>query len=685
MIIINRYKKILISFLFILSINIQTLAQEHFPTPDVIKDNVDFWIKIYTETSMKEGLLHDRDYPLIIFKKMKMETKVRRQRNRIIKTEKAKVKILLENILSKNEANLTKEETRILSLYKKYATKERIADAYDRIRFQQGQKERYKEGLYRSGAYLDSIRTIFKSYGLPERLIYLPHVESSFDPTAYSKVGAAGLWQFMRSTGKRYMTINYSIDERRDPLIAAVAAAKLLSHNFNSIEAWPLAITAYNHGLAGMKRAVKKTGSKDIGIIIEKHTSSSFQFASKNFYSCFIAASQIAMNPSKYFTDIKYAAPIEYNLIETQYYLRPKTITQYTGISIKELKRLNPSIRSVIFSQNSLIPKNYMLKIPKDMASGKTELALADIPDELKIITPPRPTYYKVQRGDNLYAIASRLKVSARDIAAENNINKMNRIYAGQVLRIPGAAKTVKTKKVALQEPKKLVVAKKETVEVKKKPKPAFPDSLDEIFSAKADTLPEFKVELKGSRAFRFDGDIYDFSLKFPTTSYAKIKVSVNETLGHYADWLSIPTWQIRRLNRMGRRSTIIINQTIKIPVTAENADHFTQKRVEYHMAMEEDFYSSFKVSELKRKEIKRGETLWQISNNSEGTIPLWLLKKHNKHLDLSKLYSGMVLWLPIIAERTDEPGKDDDKWRGIYPVYCEPMHDGFRPGRLIP
>lgn len=673
------YKKQTLLILFVISILSSISAQEHFPTPDVIKDNVEFWIKIYTETSMKEGLLHDRDYPLIIFKKMKMETSVKRQRNRIIKTEKAKVKILLENILSKEETTLTKEESRILALYKKYASKERIADAYDRIRFQQGQKERYKEGLYRSGAYLDSIRVIFKSYGLPERLIYLPHVESSFDPTAYSKVGAAGLWQFMRGTGKQYMTINYSVDERRDPLIAAVAAAKLLSHNYNSIEAWPLAITAYNHGLAGMKRAVSKTGSKDIGVIIEKHSSRSFQFASKNFYSCFIAASQIAMNPTKYFNDIKYAPPIQYNFIKTQYYLRPKTISKYTGISLKEIQRLNPAIRSVIFSQNSLIPKNYLLKIPADMARGKVELALTEIPNELKIITPPRPTYYKVQRGDNLYAIANRLNVSAKNIAAENNINKMNRIYAGQVLRIPGSAKTVKSPVVKTEAPKKVVAVKKSI------PKPELPDSLDEIFSAKADTLPEFKVELKGSRAFRFDGDIYDFSVTFPTTNYAKIKVSINETIGHYADWLSIPTGQIRRLNRMGRRSTIIINQSIKIPVTADMANIFTQKRVEYHMAMEEDFYSSFKVAELKRKEIKRGETLWEISNNNEGTIPLWLLKKHNKHLDLSKLYSGMVLWIPIISERTDDSTRDEDKWRGIHPVYCEPMHDGFRPGRLIP
>ena len=86
------------------------------------------------------------------------------------------------------------------------------------------------------------------SEGVPRELVALPHVESSFNPRAYSHVGAAGLWQFMRSTGRRYMRVDDVVDERMDPHKASVAAARLLGFNYRQIDSWPLAITAYNHG-----------------------------------------------------------------------------------------------------------------------------------------------------------------------------------------------------------------------------------------------------------------------------------------------------------------------------------------------------------------------------------------------------------------------------------------------------
>jgi membrane-bound lytic murein transglycosylase D len=76
-------------------------------------------------------------------------------------------------------------------------------------------------------------------------LAYLPHVESSFNPKAYSKFGAAGMWQFTRSTGKQYMTVSYAVDERRDPILSSRAAARLLKRNFKKFQNWPMAITAY--------------------------------------------------------------------------------------------------------------------------------------------------------------------------------------------------------------------------------------------------------------------------------------------------------------------------------------------------------------------------------------------------------------------------------------------------------
>ena len=118
-------------------------------------------------------------------------------------------------------------------------TLEKLRAMSRRIRFQRGMRDRYYEGLLgRSYYYLDYIRKEFSAQGIPEELAYLPHVESSFNFLAYSKVGAAGMWQFMRSTASLYkMKMNYLIDERRDPYLSTRAAGRLLKTNFKKLGA----------------------------------------------------------------------------------------------------------------------------------------------------------------------------------------------------------------------------------------------------------------------------------------------------------------------------------------------------------------------------------------------------------------------------------------------------------------
>ena len=124
----------------------------------------------------------------------------------------------------------------------------------------------------------------------------------------------------------------------------------------------------------------------------------------------------------------------------------------------------------------------------------------------------------------------------------------------------------------------------------------------------------------------------------------------------------------------MGRGSTIRINQELTIPLDKEALEQFNRRRLEYHMALEEDFYSQYKITELKVKIIQRGETLWDICNE-DGIIPLWLLKKYNKHIDIGLLFPNMKIWLPVVEEKTEKDYKQEanKEWRGIYPTYQEP------------
>ena len=189
-----------------------------------------------------------------------------------------------------------------------------------------GVADRFRAGFVRSGLWMAHIRSSLAEAGVPAALAALPHVESSFDPGVYSLVGASGLWQFTRATGKHYLTIDYVVDERRDPFISSEAAARLLRDNYDKLDSWPLAITAYNHGITGMRRAVRTLGTKDIEKIVRNYEGRSFGFASRNFYVAFLAAADIEANPSRYLGKLKREAPRQEMVVTLPHYVSVKAL-----------------------------------------------------------------------------------------------------------------------------------------------------------------------------------------------------------------------------------------------------------------------------------------------------------------------------------------------------------------------
>ena len=184
----------------------------------------------------------------------------RRERNRIVAQHRKRIQAVLRTLASGKRQGLTAEEERILALWPASVSNAELKAAIGRIRYQQGLNDRFREGLVRSGRWRGYIEEQFRQLGVPVDLAALPHVESSYNPSARSHVGASGIWQFTRSTGRRFMRVDHVIDERNDPFAASRAAGELLAYNYSIAGNWPMAITAYNHGLAGVRRAMRRYG-----------------------------------------------------------------------------------------------------------------------------------------------------------------------------------------------------------------------------------------------------------------------------------------------------------------------------------------------------------------------------------------------------------------------------------------
>ena len=344
------------------------LTDPDFPHYPSINPNVEFWISIFTKFSKRQGVLHDSRNLGVVYDIVTLDTSETARGNRKNKRKKKaaanKYKKILIN-LSRNNTPHSQEEKRIAALFGPGATPSDFKTAVHGIRCQAGLKKQFKDGLIRSGAVIDEFKRIFRSHGLPVDLIYLPCVESSYNFKAYSKFGAAGIWQFTRSTGRQFMKIGYVVDERRDPYISTDAAARLLKKNYAELKEWPLAITAYNHGRAGMMRAKNSFGSYEK--IIQSYRSRSFKFASRNFYSEFLAARIVAKNPEKYFKDIRLKKPVTFQSVKIKKYLPIKALSQQLDLSIKDIKTLNPSLRKPVFNGQKYIPKGFVLRLPKNL------------------------------------------------------------------------------------------------------------------------------------------------------------------------------------------------------------------------------------------------------------------------------------------------------------------------------
>ena len=405
-------------------------GQELLPRPAALEPAIKFWTRVYTEVDTESGFLHDSNNLAIVYERVEYDRpEIERQRTQIQDALKA--------LAAGKRSGLSSFEQHILSLWPSSVSSATLSTAANNVRFQLGQSDRFVEGLVRSGAYRDHIDSVVRAKNLPIELGALPHVESSFHPGAYSSVAAAGMWQFMRATGQRFMRIDHIVDERMDPYTATYAAMSLLEYNYRILGTWPLALTAYNHGTGGMSRAVRDTGSNKIEDIIANYKGPNFGFASRNFYPQFLAVLDVERQAQTLFGVLRLDASPQYEEFEMDSFVEAQTLADALGVTLEHLRFDNPALRPIVWDGGKRIPKGFVIKVQKEQLNGSINTLLARVPSSERYPIQTPDIAYVIQKGDSLSTIARRFKTSVAQLASLNQIRDTGRISIGQRLLLP--------------------------------------------------------------------------------------------------------------------------------------------------------------------------------------------------------------------------------------------------------
>jgi len=320
--------------------------------------------------------------------------------------------------------------------------------------------------LSRGSKYLPMMKTIFRQKGLPEDLVYLAIIESGFNTQAVSPASAAGIWQFIPSTGRRYgLAINDWVDERRDPVRSTYAAADYLIALHDIFGSWPLAIAGYNSGEGKIIKGIRNYGVSNFWDM--SSVGGHLADETKIYVPSFLAATFIAKDPASYGLTIAAQPPDQWEEVSLPQPVTLAEAAQYARTSVERLQEINPHLRKA-----STPPKEpgFILRLPEGSGrdfiaayqkAGRGQALAAETPPPvpkasdlarlrpgleaaasaapletpMPRITAPPPETHRVVRGDTLGGLAQKYKTTVRELTRLNEL-KSDRLVVGQRLKV---------------------------------------------------------------------------------------------------------------------------------------------------------------------------------------------------------------------------------------------------------
>ena len=660
-----------------------TAAPQAIPEPAELEPDVRFWMRVYSEISTNQGFIHDQRNLAVVYETLRFDPELApRERERQVTEARERYQAILRQ-LGTGAAPQGAEEQRVRELWAR-ADAERMRLAADDVRFQLGQADRFRAGLQRAGSWEPHIARTLAAAGLPPEIAALPHVESSFQPTAMSKAGAAGMWQFIRSTGRRYLRIDAAVDERLDPYRSTEAAAQLLTYNYSLLGSWPLAITAYNHGAAGMRRARDQLGTDDIVQIVRHYQSRTFGFASRNYYCSFLAALRLERDPEKYFGPVKRDPVASAHELLLAAPARADQLEAALQVDADMLQALNPALRAAVWRQQRPVPRGYRLRIPENMQSWTGDSLAAKLagvaaapalsPAAARAPVKPAPlveatlaalpsgggpsgggpstrgrsaaavaaaaaayeAMYVVRDGDSLAAIALRTGVEPDQLIIINRLRDGEHIYEGQRLElVAGSPQAAADAVLAAQA---IADDREESARVSTASAHAEPV----VSAAQAQAQGPALLADAGAPA---SADPIDYSVD----ANGSVVVVAAETIGHYADWLDVPATTLRALNGMHGSSAMLIGRQFKLAFTRVTRAQFEERRRDYHRQLQTAYFAAHRITGSDLYVARRGDSLWTVTQR--GAMPVWLLQQYNPDVDFAVLRPGTQIVLPKVED----------------------------------
>ena len=430
-----------------------------FSCPNSLLPRVGFWVEVFSRWDTNTAIFHDKNYPHRVYSTLTRNDGCRKSRKGdSVYRERKRLKNKLTTIAKHIQSGraLSRSQQALADLFDDHQNPQgksaELRAAAKRIRCQSGNKNRMREALTQFQLYRPTILDALESQNLTLELQYLPFVESAFNPTALSHVGAAGLWQIMPQTGRALgLSVNNAVDERYDPTRATYAAALYFrnsvddltetafehGHRVTAKDLNPFVITSYNYGVRGMQRAIKQVGL-NYERLLSEYKSPNFQTAVKNFYASFLAARFVAKNSQQFFGEIvpdKSQRIYSFNTVALKRSTSAKRLSRSLKVDVETLKRLNPALKQVVWRNKALAPKGFKLKVPYRATGWDAQLAaMYALPKEIE---KPGFVWHRVRRGQTACGIARKYKASCRALVKLNRLNKKATIYTGQRLKVP--------------------------------------------------------------------------------------------------------------------------------------------------------------------------------------------------------------------------------------------------------